>query len=501
MSDILKQIQALQEQFSNLFEVEGLGNPAVDVPPSQNKIKKDVKTKDGKAELVSVEDELFPYDGNKREQYRQKILDTINGMIQGTSTLEDLLQIVRQKKAPLKEAMELMEDTISYIKKQEQPILKKGRANALRKLSNNSELKNKFKKLGKEDAEMVSAAFNSKKDQEKLEKLGSLRRKAQDVKMKDWQQMGNPRRKTKNEIGAEKTEARRYGETYREDKGYDRVDTDEPIPYHIGDSKGYPHYEEPKSDKQRIKDSIARHEKKNSLKEAFDIMEEIINELHPDTVKSALHAHNKKTLELEDKVNKRIGEIFKKHGIKGNTYSAATAENRQKAAETEKEIKEDPEIKDLHDQQEKRAKKNELYRNAIRKARKSPVEEALEIVQSLVEATPFETKRRIADKFKDKAMDMYNKAAEEDMENSKKKVELHKKIHQQGGDVPAFAEDKIDSFSDKPEVRKEQEEYNKLVDNGKKSGERVHKMNNFVNLVNYYKTPKTSEEKEKRNDK
>ena len=113
MSDILKQIQALQEQFSNLFEVEGLGNPAVDVPPSQNKIKKDVKTKDGKAELVSVEDELFPYDGNKREQYRQKILDTINGMIQGTSTLEDLLQIVRQKKAPLKEAMEIVEELLS----------------------------------------------------------------------------------------------------------------------------------------------------------------------------------------------------------------------------------------------------------------------------------------------------------------------------------------------------------------------------------------------------
>lgn len=107
----------LIESFSNLFEVEGLGNPAVDVPPSQNKIKKDRKTKDGKVEVVSVEDELFPYDGNKREQYRQKILDTINGMIQGTATLEDLLQIVRQKKAPLKEAMELMEDINNYVRR------------------------------------------------------------------------------------------------------------------------------------------------------------------------------------------------------------------------------------------------------------------------------------------------------------------------------------------------------------------------------------------------
>ena len=102
-SDILQQIQSLKEDFMNLIEVEGLGQPASDVPPSTNKIKKDKKTKNGKVELVSVEDELFPYDGNKREQYRQKILDKINGMIQGTATLDDLLQVVRQKKMPVKE--------------------------------------------------------------------------------------------------------------------------------------------------------------------------------------------------------------------------------------------------------------------------------------------------------------------------------------------------------------------------------------------------------------
>lgn len=113
MSRLMKQIQEIQEQFSTLFEVEGLGQPAVDVPPSQNKIKKDRKTKDGKVEVVSVEDELFPYEGNKREQYRQKIIDTINNMIQGTATLEDLLQLVRQKKAPLKEAMEVLESLLN----------------------------------------------------------------------------------------------------------------------------------------------------------------------------------------------------------------------------------------------------------------------------------------------------------------------------------------------------------------------------------------------------
>lgn len=116
-NEIVSQIMDLKEAFSNLFEVDDLGQPAMDVPPSQNKIKRDRKTKDGKVELVSVEDELFPYEGNKREQYRQKILDTINNMIQGKATLEDLLQIVRQKKAPLKEAMELMEDIRSAIEK------------------------------------------------------------------------------------------------------------------------------------------------------------------------------------------------------------------------------------------------------------------------------------------------------------------------------------------------------------------------------------------------
>ena len=113
--ELMQQIQELQEQFNTLFEVDGdgLGQPAVDVPPSQNKIKRDRKTKDGKVELVSVEDELFPYDGNKKEQYRQKIIATINDMIQGKATLEDLLQIVRQKKAPLKEAMEVLEGVIN----------------------------------------------------------------------------------------------------------------------------------------------------------------------------------------------------------------------------------------------------------------------------------------------------------------------------------------------------------------------------------------------------
>lgn len=120
MDNILEQIQSLTDKFNNLFEVEGLGEPSGDVPPSTNKIKKDKKTKDGKVELVSVEDELFPKEGNAKEQFRQKVIDKINGMIQGTATLEDLLQLVRSKQVkPVKEgfegAIEILEDLMSYI--------------------------------------------------------------------------------------------------------------------------------------------------------------------------------------------------------------------------------------------------------------------------------------------------------------------------------------------------------------------------------------------------
>ena len=120
MDNILEQIQSLTDKFNNLFEVEGLGDPSGDVPPSTNKIKKDKKTKDGKVELVSVEDELFPKEGNAKEQFRQKIIDKINGIIQGTATLEDLLQLVRSKQVkPVKEgfegAIELLEEIINEV--------------------------------------------------------------------------------------------------------------------------------------------------------------------------------------------------------------------------------------------------------------------------------------------------------------------------------------------------------------------------------------------------
>lgn len=160
MQDILKQIQSLKEDFMNLIEVEGLGEPASDVPPSTNKIKKDKKTKNGKVELVSVEDELFPYDGNKREQYRQKILDTINGMIQGTATLEDLLQIVRQKKMPVKE--ELSEGSWKKIMEALEQLLGESKAKDPKGYQENIDIANHYDKLySKEPAKAPDGSPNS----------------------------------------------------------------------------------------------------------------------------------------------------------------------------------------------------------------------------------------------------------------------------------------------------------------------------------------------------
>lgn len=79
---------------------------AEEVPPSNNEIKQTKKDKENpekKREVVSVADELFPYEGNAKQQMNQKILAKINQMIEGTATLEDLLQLVRRgtKKAPM----------------------------------------------------------------------------------------------------------------------------------------------------------------------------------------------------------------------------------------------------------------------------------------------------------------------------------------------------------------------------------------------------------------
>lgn len=122
--DVLSQVLELQEAFDNLFEARDQKGGA---QKEVNKITRTKKDKNGEpVEVVSVADELFPYKGTAKEQYNQKIIAKINDMIEGTATLEDLIQLVRQKQAaPVKESLketlakmeavlETVKDDVSY---------------------------------------------------------------------------------------------------------------------------------------------------------------------------------------------------------------------------------------------------------------------------------------------------------------------------------------------------------------------------------------------------
>ena len=248
-NEIMTRILNLKEDFMNLIEVEGLGQPASDVPPSTNKIKKDKKTKNGKVELVSVEDELFPYDGNKREQYRQKIIDTINGMIQGTATLEDLLQIVRQKKIPVKEGREILEgrkpgDDI-------EPVANAYASESWRKVTELTE-------------ELVTYLKKSNKPMDKYEallgKIISNRQKEEETSAR--------RESDGTHDGIENSRNRQFEKRYMNKSNREQNPKDRAYYYATRDKK---------TPEEKIEASIARHEKKKQkktpLEEALKLLE------------------------------------------------------------------------------------------------------------------------------------------------------------------------------------------------------------------------------------
>lgn len=298
MDNILEQIQSLTDKFNNLFEVEGLGEPSGDVPPSTNKIKKDKKTKDGKVELVSVEDELFPKEGNAKEQFRQKVIDKINGMIQGTATLEDLLQLVRSKQVkPVKEGFEGVIELLEEI------------------IENN-------KKERKNNKQHV------------------------------FKRMDDPE---KGKIGVQKKYSKViHNDSSSKDPFFDYVKISGKK-YRVRDGQ--------------IVEPIENSSKVFPMKEAIELLEEIIKETSTETFKAARKEHNKRLNDLYDKQNARIGELFKKHGIKGNTYSAKTPEEVKQAVEAEKEIKQDKQLEDINNEISKRSAKSSLYANYFRKHR------------------------------------------------------------------------------------------------------------------------------------
>lgn len=108
----------------NIFELDYENKQNVNT----NKIRKLKKDKDGEnVEVVSVADELFPYEGNAKQQFNQKVLAKINDMIEGKGSLEDLIQFVRKysgnKKATnesteISEAVRLLEEMINEVSKE-----------------------------------------------------------------------------------------------------------------------------------------------------------------------------------------------------------------------------------------------------------------------------------------------------------------------------------------------------------------------------------------------
>ena len=293
MSDILEEIQALQEQFSNLFEVDDLGQPAMDVPPSQNKIKRDRKTKDGKVELVSVEDELFPYEGNKREQYRQKILDTINNMIQGKATLEDLLQIVRQKKAPLKEAMELMETIRDQIEKTHSYY--EPETDDFYLTDHGSRLMQKVNQM------------QDKKEND------DIKREGREVALRN--------KDTKNNIGSRKTMHRSV--VAFNDKLDPNIDNSA-----NSSSKGKINWSN-LDNHDEVQKSIDRHEKKEQkkapLKEAMELMEELLLERNKEN-RDKKEKWELKTNNITKKYKKAIQDYAKQEGDEAKYHRAAAAD-------------------------------------------------------------------------------------------------------------------------------------------------------------------------------
>ena len=320
-NEILSQILTLKEDFMNLFEVDDLGNPAVDVPPSQNKIKRDRKTKDGKVEVVSVEDELFPYDGNKREQYRQKIIDIINNMIQGTATLEDLLQFVRQKKAPLKEAMEILEDIKGTIKKK---YGKPDKEYYYYPLEPGEEYEPEEHSVGvpkkNKSAELTDKAAKAQYN----EVQGAAKREGKsekDILIK--------RKETKNSEGTRKTR-------HRSDIVADPWSNDKMNWYKYGSN-----------DADRVKKSIARHEKKEQqkapLKEAMELMENIHRaiEKYVSDPKKKEELHDKAFDNYVQDDAEQMGRIEDKlEGVKKNSIEAYNkAFDIKRSHDTNKRIK------------------------------------------------------------------------------------------------------------------------------------------------------------------
>ena len=398
MSDILKQIQELQEQFDNLFEVDGLGNPAVDVPPSQNKIKRDRKTKDGKVEVVSVEDELFPYEGNKREQFRQKIIATINDMIQGTATLEDLLQLVRQKKAPLKEAAELLEQSIDeWFGKKEEKKPDPTKSAVGRTLRGKEAIYNQHTDDLEKYAKRADGATGHRAEVN-AQRAADAERKAAEAN-KDF-------RHTKGE----------YLDLLK---------------------------------KRGLTNPQAHAMLRAAVGEAFEIMEAIINELHPNTVHKALDKRTDQSIEADDKDREEFNNILK-------------IKDRDARIKAYTDFK-----KRTNDRFDKEGKKLDLYVNYVKRhPGELKIEEAIELMEEIISEVSNKTIENALTKANDKVVSglfSFTGVDMNDVKKAKKLRELADRRAKRHGE-------KIEEDPDTGEHKHIKEALNILIE-GRKEGE------------------------------
>ena len=182
--DLMEQICDFAD---NLFELDYEEKQNI----SPNKISRTKKDKDGeKVEVVSVADELFPYSGNAKEQFNKKVLDKINDMIEGTGSLEDLIQFVRRGVGNKKVANEGFEEAVSLLETLFDTIRREH---------------------GKPHYEYDGTRFNTaNKSADLFHKAEGAHndelRKAENKE--GWKKVSDKRNLTKNKVGEEKTRAR-----------------------------------------------------------------------------------------------------------------------------------------------------------------------------------------------------------------------------------------------------------------------------------------------------
>ena len=287
VKEALEIMEAILDVVTPIFELDYENKQNVNT----NKIRKIKKDKDGEnVEVVSVADELFPYEGNAKQQFNQKVLAKINDMIEGQGSLEDLIQFVRKYSGnrkggneKLHEALEILE---KYTQEQKKGIAKKVLPERKREyLSKYADVLDAADEVGSENV-----PDGNLKDLERAEKRYKDAEKIANEALEEILQI------TENIFG------------YKDGRGdlLDDIDT----------TLGSPVKKAFKSASNKVvKNMIGCKQKK--IHEALDLMEEIINEMKPATYGTA----------MGERANRLMADINKNDELEQNYYKAKESGN------------------------------------------------------------------------------------------------------------------------------------------------------------------------------